>query len=135
MPKYIGGRRFILFWNQTSFYMLQVGGYGGLIAPAAFERLDSLGLPANRFDGDAWAEYNTATLGNMCMRIEIYQAADFLRPAECEGRYRATLWPPANDPSIFWTVKEGSTQFRVLWGTEEAGRCEIAAGQCEVYLP
>jgi hypothetical protein len=134
-PKYRDGRHFFLYYNDASFYMLQSGGYGGLIAPAAFERLDDQDNPINRFDGDLWAEYHTATLGGWCMRLEILNAKGYLQPAQCAGHYLATRWPPPDDPSIFWTTRAGSRQFRVLWGKEEVGRCEIAAGVCEVYLP
>lgn len=135
LPKYINGRKFILYYNDTSFYMYQDGGIGGLIAPAAFERLDSQGNPTNRFDGDAWAEYHSATLGNWCMRIQIKGVGNYLEPAACQDYYLATRFPEPNAPGIFWTPQEGSRQFRVLWGTEEVARCEIAAGTCEVYLP
>ena len=75
------------------------------------------------------------------MRLEIggpNQPADlpaFLRPVPCKEHYLATRWPAATDPTIFWTRQEGSHQFHVLWGRDEIQRCEIDAGNCEVYLP
>jgi serine/threonine protein kinase len=134
-PRYLSGRHFILFYNDTSFYMLQVGGYGGLIAPLAFERLDDQGNPLNRFDGDAWAEYHTSTFGDWCMVLKILDAGNYLDPAQCEGHVLATRFPAPDSPWIFWTQSQNSSQFRALWGTEEVGRCEIAAQTCEVYLP
>jgi len=133
--KYLTGRRFLLLYNDTSFYMLQTDGYGGLIAPAAFERLDGEGYPVNRFDGDAWAEYYKTTLKNWCSRLEILDAGDYLQPGQCGDNYISSRWLKADDPGIFWTTQENSSQFRVLWGREEVARCEIATGECEVYLP
>jgi eukaryotic-like serine/threonine-protein kinase len=140
-PKYASGRKMILSWNDSSFYMLQLTGYGELIDPLVFERLNAEGVPSNRFGGKLWAELHSATLRDWCMRLEIggpNQPADlppFLRPIPCEEHYLATLWPAASDPTNFWTHQEGSRQFRVLWGREEIQRCEIDAGTCEVYLP
>lgn len=140
-PRYASGRRMVLTWNDSSFYMLQVTGYGELIDPLAFERIEASGIPANRFSARAWSEMHAATLRDWCMRLEIggpSQPGDlpaFLRPAACEEHYLATRWPVISDGSIFWTRQEGSSQFRVLWGREEIQRCEISAGTCEVYLP
>ncbi len=134
-PKYWNGRKFILFYNANSFYMYQSSGFGSYIAPVAFERLDAAGNPTNRFDGDAWAMYHATTLTGWCMRLEILNAGPYLNPPECADRNIASRWPAADDPGIFWTPKEGSTVFRAIWGTEEVGRCWIADGVCEVYLP
>lgn len=140
-PKYGSGRKMLLSWNDSSFYMLQVTGYGELIDPLVFERLNAEGFPTNRFSGKLWAELHASTLRDWCMRLEIdgpNQAASlpsFLRPAPCENHYLATRWPSTGDPTVFWTRQEGSQQFRVLWGRDEIQRCEIDAGSCEVYLP
>lgn len=140
-PKYASGRKMILSWNDGSFYMLQVTGYGELIDPLVFERLKTDGTPSNRFSGKQWAAYHSATLRDWCMRLEVggpNQPADlpsYLRPAPCEEHYLATLWPGVDDPAIFWTKQQDSRQFRVLWGRDEIQRCEIDAGTCEVYLP
>jgi hypothetical protein len=131
----------ILSWNDSSFYMLQVSGYGELIEPVAFERLNAEGFPTNRFSGKQWAELHAATLRDWCMRLEVggpSQPTDlppYLRPAACEEHYLATRWPVQGDATIFWTKQDGSSQFRVLWGREEIQRCDIDAGTCEVYLP
>lgn len=134
-PHYLNGRRFTLFYNASSFYMRQISGFRGQIAPLIFERLNAQGPPSNRFDGDLWAQYNQTTVAGWCMNIEILQAGNYLRPAECENRYLATRWPGAEADFIFWTPKEGSAAFRVVWDGEEVARCPIADGTCEVYLP
>jgi serine/threonine protein kinase len=140
-PKYASGRKMILSWNDSSFYLLQVSGYGELIAPLVFERLDTQGIPTNRFSGKLWAEFHPSTMRDWCMRLEIGGPSQpaglpaFLRPAPCEEHYLAARWPVPNDPTIFWTHQEGSQQFRVLWGRDEIQRCQIDSGTCEVYLP
>jgi hypothetical protein len=131
----------ILSWNESSFYMRQVTGYGEVISPVVFERLNAEGVPVNRFSGKQWAELHEATLRDWCMRLEIdgpsqpASQAPYLRPAHCEDHYLASRWPASGDQTIFWTRQEGSRQFRVLWGRDEIQRCEIDAGACEVFLP
>lgn len=134
-PHYLNGRHFTLYYNASSFYMRQVSGFRGRIAPLIFERLNTQGHPSNRFSGDLWAQYNQATVAGWCMNIEILQAGNYLRPAECENRYLATRWPGAEADFIFWTAQEGSAAFRAVWDGEEVARCLIADGLCELYLP
>jgi serine/threonine protein kinase len=133
--KYTDRRRFLIFYNETSFYMLQLSGVGDLIGGVAFERLDANGQPLNRFSGSRWAKYSPSSALNWCFRLEISGLGNYLRPPACEEKYMATLHPEPGDPTIFWTPQEGSTVFRVLWHDEELVRCSIAAGTCEVYLP
>jgi serine/threonine protein kinase len=133
--KYTDRRKFKVYYNETSFYMLQLSGVGDLIGGVAFERLDANGMPLNRFSGNRWAKYSPSSARNWCFRLEIADAGNYLRPSECEGKYMATLHPESKDSTIFWTPQEGSTVFRVLWQDEELVRCEIAAGICEVFLP
>ncbi len=134
-PIYFGGRHFILYYNDSSFYMYQSEGYeGGPIEPVAFERLDEVGNPTDRFPGVNFSLYYPNTALGYCMRIEIQDALDYLRPSECQG-YLVTRWPAADSDIIFWTKKAGSTQFRVSWNRTEVAHCEIAAGTCEFYLP
>ncbi len=124
-----------MYYNATSFYMLQMSGVGDLIAGVNFARLDAKGHLQDRFSGNRWAKYSPSSVLNACFRLEIYGATGYLRPPECEGSYMASLFPEPNDPGIFWTPEEGSTAFQVLWQNEELVRCEISAGTCEVYLP
>jgi serine/threonine protein kinase len=135
-PRYTDGRRMILFWNESSFYMLQVTGYGELIHPLAFELLDANDLPTNRFSARLWAEFQETSLRDWCMRLEISGAETaYLNPIQCQEKYLATRWLQPGDETIFWTQQEGTHQFRVLWGEEEVQRCEISAGTCEFYIP
>lgn len=131
----------VLFWNESSFYALQVTGYGEVIEPLIFERLDSNDLSTNRYSSRLWAEYTPKSLRDWCYRLQIGGPKDppggvpYLEPPQCHKQYLATRYPPANDASIFWTTQEGSHEFRVLWGREEIQRCEISRGTCEVYIP
>ncbi len=135
-PKYASGRRMVLMWDANSFYMLQVTGYGDLIAPLAFERLDADGLGMERFSGKLWAEYHASTLRDWCMRLVIGGAGSpELNPPQCKKQYVSTRWPMPGDSTLFWTPKDGTQIFRVMWGQQEIQRCEISAGRCEVYLP
>ncbi len=133
--KYTDRRKFILYYNETGFYMKQLSGVGDLIAGVAFERLDANGKTLNRFSGNKWAEYSQSSLLDWCFRLEIAGAGNYLRPPECEGKFLATLHLPLGDPMVFWTPQADSQVFRVLWRDEELVRCEIAAGTCEMYLP
>lgn len=140
-PRYPGGRRMVLYWNETSFYMLQVTGYGEAIQPVVFERLDASGAGAQRFGGRGWADFSPSSLRNYCYRLLVGGPNDppggvsYLEPPQCKKQYMATLYPPAGDATLFWTSQPGTTTFRVLWGRTEIQRCPISAGTCEVYLP
>jgi hypothetical protein len=56
------------------------------------------------------------------------------RPTEC-SQINAGRTPLDTSPWIFWRLRDGISQFRVLWDNQETARCEISAGVCEVYLP
>jgi hypothetical protein len=126
----------ILFWNESSFYMLQVSGKSDLVHPLTFERLDSNGLVSDRFSANIWGELHPSTRSNWCMRLEIGgPSSEHLHPKQCQDKYLATHWPNPGDGTIFWTSQEGSPYFRVLWRQEEIQRCEITSGLCEMYIP
>jgi hypothetical protein len=130
-----GGRPFVALYDDNSFYLLNLAQGDSPIAPIAFERLNAEGLPVERFDGERWAEFYPTLNPGACMRIEILDSPPYRQPPECFSGYLSTRTPLRSDPVIFWTAREGSQQFRVLWDEQEVGRCEIAAGLCRVYLP
>ena len=66
--------------------------------------------------------------------LEIIGGPAASRPAECLG-YNASRTPMASSPWLFWLQRDGISRFRVLWDNQEVARCEIAAGQCEAYIP
>jgi hypothetical protein len=129
------GRPYALFYNENSFYLLNLSQSSTDINPIAFERLNAEGQPVERFDGERWAEFYPTLSPGACMRIEILDSPPYLQPPECFEGYLSTRTPQRSEPVIFWTAREGSDQFRVLWNEQEVARCVIAAGLCRVYLP
>ena len=139
--KYPDGKLFKLFYDDNSFYLLNLSDATVPINRVAFERLSEDDVPLNRFTGTSWAEYYGSSTPGKCVALEILGSRPYLSPAECgHNTYLSLRTPTREDPSIFWTTQEGSRQFRVLWREgggqgEEIARCEIDAGICEVFLP
>ncbi|MCQ3936736.1 MAG: hypothetical protein DPW18_06775 [Chloroflexi bacterium] len=139
--KYPDGNHYSLFYNETSFFMLNRAYARRSISGFVFQRLDNEGIPMDDiFQGYLWA---TPTLDylprNFCVNITIYGDQDppYLNPSGCFGGIVSTIQPRFDRPGelLFWTPKEGSSQFRVLWLDEEVARCDIASLQCEVFIP
>jgi hypothetical protein len=138
--KYPGGKRFQLFYDDNSFYLLNRSNTAIPISRVAFERLSAEDVPLNRFNGTRWAEFYADSTPGKCVVLQIVGGSPYLDPPECgQGAFLSLRTPTRDDPAIFWTSSEGSHQFRVLWREggqdEEIARCEIGAGACEVFLP
>jgi len=139
--KYPGGRRFMLFYNDNSLYFLNLSDSNIPINWVAFERLSDAGIPMNRFNGSLWREYYPESKPGWCMAIEITDSPTHLDPPECghDGFFLSWRSSTSDGPTVFWTTRDGSHQFRVLWREggidEEVARCEISEGVCEVFLP
>lgn len=134
--KYPNGNHFTLFYNVSSFYLLNRSTAIRSASGFSFERLNKDGTTQNRFEGWRWQEYFRDSQPGRCLRIEIWEAeTPYLQPLECNNRYLSTLQPADYSPLIFWTPKTHSAQFRVLWLGEEVARCEISAGICDFYIP
>jgi hypothetical protein len=138
--KYPDGKLFKLFYDDNSFYLLNLSDAAVPINRIAFERLSDDDVPLNRFNGTRWSEFHADSLPGKCDVLQILGGSPFLDPPECSNEDVLSLRTPTReDPSVFWTAQEGSHQFRVLWRgggpDEEIGRCEIDAGVCEVFLP
>ena len=132
---YPNRRRFVIFYNDNSLYLYNASGKAGNLSPFAFERLDASGTALNRLDGWRWSQYYPRIETDSCVRVEIRSSSPYLRPAQCQGRYNSSITASRTDSFVFWTAQQDSHQFRVLWNNQEVVRCEIAAGQCEVFLP
>jgi serine/threonine protein kinase len=130
------GYRIVLLYNERAFYIWNPGDTRLPIASIAFEALDAAtGQPASyRYDGSLWAAYYSQLMEGRCDAIEIVDLSAPVRPSEC-GQINATRSPDEDSPWVFWRLRDGITQFRVLWDNQETSRCEISAGTCEVYLP
>jgi serine/threonine protein kinase len=138
--KYPDGKRFMLFYDNNSLYLLNLSDSTIPINWIAFERLSDADVPLNRFNGTRWAEFYADSIPGRCVALRILGSSDYLDPPECgNNNFLSLRTPTREDPTVFWTVMEGSHQFRVLWREggqdEEIARCEIAAGTCEVFLP
>ena len=138
--KYPDGKLFELFYDENSFYLLNLSDTAIPINRVAFERLSDRDVPLNRFNGTRWAAFYPDSKPGKCEALEILGSHPYLDPPECgRGTFLSLRTPTREDSTIFWTAQEGSHQFRVLWRTggkdEEIGRCEIGAGTCEVWLP
>ena len=138
--KYPNGNLFKLFYDDNSFYLLNLSNATIPINWIAFERLGVDDVPLNRFNGTRWAEYYANSVPERCVALRILGSSEYLDPPECgHNNFLSLRTPTRDDPTIFWTVMEGSYQFRVLWRKdaqdEEVARCEIGSGTCEVFLP
>ena len=138
--KYPNGKLFKLFYDDNSFYLLNLSDRAIPINRVAFERLSDEGVPLNRFNGTRWAEFYADSTPGKCVALEIFGSSPYLDPVECgRGVFLSLRTPTRDDSTIFWTATGESHQFRVLWREggqdEEIARCEIGARTCEVFLP
>jgi serine/threonine protein kinase len=138
--KYPNGYNFSLFWNDTSFHMLNRSREQRSLSGFTFERLDENNLPSNTFPGYRWENHKFKYIPSKnCVSIKIYknEHPPYIDPLDCHGSYSSIVQPDKDkEPELlFWNTQADSTQFRVLWLGEEVARCEIGAGACEVYIP
>lgn len=126
-----------LFYDETSFYLLNAG--TETISPAliAFEAIDNrTGEPAPYlFPGRLWSDFFAELEEGKCVGIETVEGPTWMRPQQCTD-YNATV-TPSNESSelVFWITRETVNQFRVMWLGQEVGRCQTNLGLCQVYLP
>jgi len=130
------GYRLVLFYNERGFYLWNPGDRRLPISSVSFEAPDDATEQpaAYRFDGTSWAAYYTQLFEGRCNALEIIDLPAVARPSVCTG-FNASRTPAASSPWIFWVPRDGISRFRVLWENQEIARCEIMAGQCEVYIP
>ncbi len=135
------GSHYTLFYNETSFYMINRSYETRSLSGFTFERVDEQGLPfKDHFEAHLWETPDFDHLPrNFCVNITVYGDQDppYLNPAECWAGVIKTIQARFDRPFnvLFWTPKEGSNHFRVNWLKEEVALCEITAGMCEVYIP
>lgn len=129
------GNRFLFLYNNNSFFMVNKSKVTRSISAFTFERLDDQGNTAAVFYGWYWERYYPNLSPKRCMGIFIVNSPPYLEPVECGKMYISVLNYERDEESLFWTTQDNSHQFRVLWKDEEAGRCEIDAGACEVRVP
>jgi hypothetical protein len=138
--KYPDGNNLTLFWNETSFVMLNRSRESRSLSGFTFERLDQNDQPTDTLPGFRLESRRFKYIpGKNCVSVKTYndETPPYLDPPDCLMLYSSILQPDKEvEPEIFfWTEKEDSTQFRVLWLGEEVARCETSAGTCELYIP
>ena len=141
--KYANGSPYSLFWNDTSFYMLNRSKAKRSLSAFAFERIDDEALfqeKRDRFDGYRWETQKFTHLPEgFCTSITIYgdQTPPYMNPADCFFGIISVIQPRFDDDGglVFWRPEAEATHFRVLWLGEEVARCEIAAGFCNFNVP
>lgn len=134
-PPRPAGDLFVLYYNETSFYMQNLSGKDRSVFPLAFERLDRNDRPENRMEGWYWGNIYSKFRADYCMVLEILTTEDHLSPPECNNHFLVIRTPTSDSELIFWTKEKNYREFRVLWNDEEVGRCKIAEETCEIYLP
>jgi serine/threonine protein kinase len=133
-----GGLRFQIYYDQTSFQLLNSSGIRVEIRPIAFQRFNADGSLVTEFTGAEWARYNLTIRDGTCMRIVIttFASDEIYNPPECGNIYEAVRNALRPDHVLnFWTVERGAPEFIVLWEGQEIARCEVDAGYCEIFLP
>ncbi|GAB4565532.1 MAG: hypothetical protein Fur0017_02740 [Anaerolineales bacterium] len=140
--KYPEGAHYTLFYNETSFYILNRSYDRRSISGFTFQKLNGDGTPgADIFEGYRWETPRVDYLPrNFCANISIFGDEDppYIDPVECrQNGSIKTVQTRFDRPEkiLFWVPKGDSTQFVVFWLKEEVARCEIAAGICEVFIP
>ena len=133
---YPNGRLLRLIYNESGFYLLNLSNSAVLVRNLAFEGLDSEGVPTDyRFLGTTWAEYYGFLQPDHCNMIELLAAQSSDRPPLCleVNTSIAALEPESS--TVFWLLRPGQADFRVLWREGEIGRCSIANERCDIYVP
>lgn len=134
--RYPDGLRLVLDYNDTGLYLRNASSRGISTSMLRFRAFNTDEVAQRyQFFGSTWAGYGVPTLNaNRCVRIELLGRTSFTRPDECSTYAAAHQEPRAND-GVFWVPRSGVEEFRVYWNNEEIGRCQVAAGHCEIFLP
>lgn len=129
------GLRLVMFYNSTSFYLYNPNPDPRVqVSQLVFESLDADGrLSGYQFDGVRWAQFYSFLNPMNCVRLEI-PPTGWLRPSQCR-EYNSTVTPDEDGDLVFWTPQANVVAFRVVWQGEEVGRCDVNAGECEIFLP
>jgi hypothetical protein len=129
------GRLVELFYDDYSFYILNLDDRSLDIGSIGFEALNSVGESAGyAFSGSSWALFYDILESGRCNRIETTRAPFYLRPGQCPG-YNATITPIISDEQVFWSSQNGIGSFRVMWEGQEIGRCLVNDRICDIFLP
>ncbi len=132
---YPNGRPIELFYDDYSFYILNLDDRFLEISSISFEGLNEIGQSAGyQFSGLNWASFYDILESGRCNRIETTLAPIYLRPGQCPG-YNATITPILSDEQVFWSSLNNISSFRVMWEGQEIGRCLVNERICDIFLP
>jgi hypothetical protein len=125
-----------MLYDATSFYLYNPNANNQIrVSQLIFESLDENGnLSGYWFEGRSWSQFYSFVEPFSCVRLEMTKVSGWLRPSQCR-EYNATITPEQDGDIVFWTSRPSVAAFRVLWQGQEVGRCDVAANQCEAYLP
>ncbi len=126
---------FVLYYDDSSFYIENRSGKDRSIYPLSFELLNKDEKPVRRFDGWIWGEIYPNFRTGYCMSLEIINIERHLDPPECRDKILVYRTPRSDANYIFWIRDSDSREFRVLWRDAEVKRCKIAQKTCAFNLP
>jgi tRNA A-37 threonylcarbamoyl transferase component Bud32 len=128
-------RRLRLLYTDETFYAANPNNTDIDVRSLDFAALTAGGNPTGyAFTGERWAVYYPFIQPGNCDRLHLVGREMTFVPGECAD-YNAFMTPEASEEITFWRARDGITQFAVYWDGVEVGRCEIAAGACEVPIP
>lgn len=132
---YPDGRRVELYFDNYTFYIWNPNTVPINVSNIMLEGLDDAGQATGKsFSGNLWAQFYPQLESQKCVAIETTLAPSLLRPTVCRD-YNAIITPQRSSRNVFW-IDDGTTAaFRVLWGEEEVGQCDLQTGICSIYLP
>ena len=134
--KYPNGYLITAYYNESSFYLLDNGKGSRSVSGFTFERVNNDTTFQNHFDGWEWQKHFDVIQPRHCLSLVIEGLpTPYLDLADCQKKILSNLGLAGTSDKLFWTSKNNSHEFRVLWLDEEVGRCEITAGTCDFYVP
>jgi tRNA A-37 threonylcarbamoyl transferase component Bud32 len=130
-----GGDKFMLYYDDSSFYLKNLSPNTRRLANLSFEAITNNGRTTAAMDGTFWAEIYPLIKPDTCAVLELVGFKQHLKPETCDRKVIVLRTPTQDVDFIFWTKDKGAKEFRVLWNGQEAGRCAIGRKVCEVRLP
>ncbi len=134
--KYPDGYLMTAYYNESSFYILNLGKGSRSASGFVFERVNNDGTFQDHFGGWEWEQNFKVIQPKRCLILEIdHSPIPYLNPVECEKKGLSNLGLAPDSDKLFWTPSDNSLEFRILWLNEEIARCEIKTGTCDFYVP
>jgi hypothetical protein len=130
------GRPLELIYNDSSFYVMNMGTTTLTFSSLKFEAMDASGNPLPfSYSGSRWSSVNPSLTSQGCGALEPVQFSQFLHPSKCRvfNSKRSDL----QGSEYFWRTASGGATFRILWNDTEVARCSVQAGSntCDIRIP